>query len=158
MTRAADTLFTVREDYDRKLFGEDWDTAFHHSVVQLVFTSPRVRKYVQTSVAFLTIRVRSPDKDEWWKLILLLQYIISTIQIPLILIVDNMNIVKWWLDTSYAMHPDCRSHTGTMMSLGWGLVAIMSKRKNRFNDINGGVTDIRRRPRYFIEAQGIEVE
>ena len=30
----------------------------------------------------------------------------------LILRVDNLNIVKWWVEASYAMHPDCKSHWG----------------------------------------------
>ena len=47
----------------------------------------------------------------------------------LILRVDKLNIVKWWVDTSYAIHPDCRSHTGVKISLGWGSVSIMSKRQ-----------------------------
>ena len=35
--------------------------------------------------------------------------------------------MKWWVDTSYAMHPDCRIHTGAKISLGWISVARMSK-------------------------------
>ena len=48
---------------------------------------------------------------------------------PLILRVDNLNILKWWVDASYKMQPDCLSHTGAAMYLGWILVASMYKRK-----------------------------
>ena len=46
---------------------------------------------------------------------------------PLILRVDNMNIVKWWVDASHAMHPYCQSYTGATMSLGWVFAASVSK-------------------------------
>ena len=29
-----------------------------------------------------------------------------------------MSVVKWWVDDSYAVHGDCRGHTGAMISLG----------------------------------------
>ena len=67
-TPAADHLFKVREDADRKLLGEYWSTAFQHSSAQLLFYTPHVRKDIQKSVAFLTTRVRTLNKDEWRKL------------------------------------------------------------------------------------------
>ena len=48
---------------------------------------------------------------------------------PLILIVDTINIIKWWVDASYVMHPDCWIHTREAMSLGRILVASMYKRQ-----------------------------
>ena len=48
----------------------------------------------------------------------------------LILRVEKLKIVIWWLGASYAMHPDYRNHTGTTISLVWVLVDIMSKRQN----------------------------
>ena len=85
---------------------------------------------------------------------------------PLILRRDRLNIVSWWVDASYAMHPDFQSHTGMIFSLGWGLVASMYKRQK----INPIITmkaeligAVRVLPeflwsRYFIEAQKLEVE
>jgi hypothetical protein len=51
---------------------------------------------------------------------------------PLILKADSLNIIKWWVDASYATHGDCRGHTGATMSLGRGSVIGMSKKK-KFN-------------------------
>ena len=59
-----------------------------------------------------------------------MQYIRSTIYIPLIMMVDKINIVKCWVDASYEIHTDYRSHIGATISLGWVSVYIMSKRKN----------------------------
>ena len=106
-TPSADHLFTVREDADRKPLDKDRAVTFHNSVAQLIFATPHIGKDIQTAVAFLTTRVRSPDEGDWRKLRQVLQYIRSTIHTPLILRVDKLNIVKWWVDASYAMHTDC---------------------------------------------------
>ena len=31
---------------------------------------------------------------------------------------DSVQIVKWWVDASYAVYSDMKSHTGAAMSLG----------------------------------------
>ena len=33
-----------------------------------------------------------------------------------------MDSVPWWIDASYAVHPNMRGHTGATMSMGNGLV------------------------------------
>ena len=106
MTPSAEYLFTVMEDANRKPLDKDQAITFHNSVAQLIFTTPHVRKDIQTAVAFLTTKLRSPDEGNWRKLRRVLQYIISTIHTPLILRVDKLNIVKWRVDASYAMHPE----------------------------------------------------
>jgi hypothetical protein len=60
---AADHLFTVRPDNERKLLEETRSLAFQSSVVQLLFASTRARKDIHTTVAFLTTRVRELDED-----------------------------------------------------------------------------------------------
>ena len=67
-TPASEHIFTVREDADSKLLDEDQDTEFHHSVAQLLFATPRISKYIQTYVAFLTTRVSISDNYDWCKL------------------------------------------------------------------------------------------
>ena len=93
-TPAAEHLLTVRGDSDRKLLDKDRSTAFHHSVAKLLFSTPCVNKDIQTAVALLTTKVRIPDGGYWQNLQQVLQYIRSTIHIPLILRVDKMKIVK----------------------------------------------------------------
>ena len=84
---------------------------------------------------------------------------------PLILRVDNLNIVKLWVDASYAMHPDCRNHTGAKMSLGWVSVSSMPKRQKlnsrRWIEAeligSDNVLPAFLWPGYFIGAQGFKV-
>jgi hypothetical protein len=49
-----------------------------------------------------------------------MQYLRATVDLPLTLEADNAHIEKWWVDASFAVHPDMKSHTGGMMSLGKG--------------------------------------
>jgi hypothetical protein len=72
-TAASDHLFKVQED-GRKL-SEELADAFHHTVYQLLFAANRARCDIQTAVSFLTTRVKTPDKDDWGKLVRLLKYI-----------------------------------------------------------------------------------
>jgi hypothetical protein len=42
---------------------------------------------------------------------------------------DDLSVVKWFVDTSFAMHPDFRSHTSGMMTFGRGSVQLLSKKQ-----------------------------
>ena len=86
-----------------------------------------VQKDIQTSVAFLKTRVREPDEDYWNKLRRVLECLRGTIKLGLVLREDSLNVIKWWVDASYAIHPDMKGHTGATMSLGGGSVISMSK-------------------------------
>jgi hypothetical protein len=63
-------------------------------------------------------KVKSPDTDDYKKLPRVTKYMRATINMPLTLKADNMQIIKLWVDASYAVHPDMKSHTGGAMSLG----------------------------------------
>jgi hypothetical protein len=116
-------------------------------------------------VAFLTTWVKSPDEDNCIKLKRLLKYSRGTIYMPLVLSADSLNIVKWWVDASYATHGDCRGHTGATMSMGAGSITGISK-KQKINTGSStesepvGVHDVAPqmlRTRYLIEAQGYKL-
>jgi hypothetical protein len=48
---------------------------------------------------------------------------------PLTLEADDNQPFKWWIDASFAVHPDMKSHTGGLLSLGKGGVYGMSTRQ-----------------------------
>ena len=110
-TPAASNLFTVREDSKRELLDETRAQAFHHSVAQLLFTGIRCREDAQKTIDFLTARVRKPDKDDWKKLRRFLGNLKRTIKLPLIIRADGVNVLKWWVDASYAAHDGMQGHT-----------------------------------------------
>ena len=63
------------------------------------------------------------------KLIILLEYLKGTSKLCLRLKADNLQVVKWYVDASFAVHPDYRSHTGAVMTLGEGAIIAMSKKQ-----------------------------
>ena len=48
---------------------------------------------------------------------------------PLILRAVRLNVIKWWVDATYATHEDMRGHTGANVLLGRGSVISMSKKQ-----------------------------
>ena len=81
---------------------------------------------------FITTRVRNPDGKDWVKLNRPLRYVRQTINMPLILRTYILTIIKWWVDASYAAHPDMRRHTGDTMSFGIGSITGIAK-KHKIN-------------------------
>jgi hypothetical protein len=111
--------------------------------------------------------VKQPDEDDWGKLKRMLKYLKGTVRgLKLTLSVYDVSIIQWWVDALYAVHEDCRGHTGAMMSLGKGAVTSFSTKqkingKSSMEDELIGVDDAMPRilwTKYLIEAQGCTVE
>ena len=66
-TPAGDCLFQVCPPPEATFLPEEQANAFHHTTAKLLFLS-RIRRDIQTTVAFLTTRVKHPDNDDWGKL------------------------------------------------------------------------------------------
>jgi hypothetical protein len=123
---AADHLFTVRDPSLAKVLPEEQAMVFHHATAQLLFLSMRVQQDIQPATAFLTMRVRSPDKDDWGKIKRVLSYLKGTLLMPFILSADLLTLSWWWVDAAYAVHDNFRGHTGAGMSFGLGMVLSYS--------------------------------
>jgi hypothetical protein len=117
-TSSVENLFEVRPDESRILLDEKRVQAFHNEVAQLLCVSSRARKDIQTIVALLMTRVKSPGEDDWGEVKWVIIYIRSTINMLLIIRADGLNIVEWWVDASFPTHKDCQARTGATMSLG----------------------------------------
>ena len=61
-----------------------------------------------------------------------MKYLNGTKKLALTLGADNLSVVKWYVDASFAVHPDFKSHTGSVMTLGRGGIQSMS-RKQKLN-------------------------
>jgi hypothetical protein len=118
-TLAANQLFLVN-DKAEKISDEDSEK-YHHLTAKLLYLSKRARPDLQTTVAFLCKRVQQPDVDDWKKLGCCLRYLQGTKELVLTLEADRCGAIQWWIDASFAVHPDMKSHsTGITMSLGKG--------------------------------------
>ena len=117
-TPAAKHLFNT--DLKSAPIDKDHAEAFHHITMQLMYLSQHGRPNLQMAISFLSSSMSFPDKHDWKKLCWLTKYLDATIDLNLTLICDNSGVVTWWVDTSYAVHPNMKGHTGATMSMGTG--------------------------------------
>ena len=76
----------------------------------------RARPDIQNTISVLCGRVKNPNLSDWNKLLRLLQYLHGTVHYKQVINTKNdLNITKWCDDTSFAVHPDFKSHKGAVM-------------------------------------------
>ena len=105
---------------------------FHTFVAKGLFLSKRARPDIQQAIAVLTTRVKAPNEADWQKLLRLMKYLNGTKEKVLTLKIEDINMIKWFVDASFAVHDDFKSHTGTIMTMGKGAVQAIS-RKQKLN-------------------------
>jgi hypothetical protein len=163
---AVDHLFTIRDEKEAKPLDKEQALAFHHTVAQLLFMATRVRQDIQTAVAFLTTRVKSPDKDDWGKLKRVMKYLNGTKYLKLQLSVDDSGLLKWFVDASHNTHWDCKGHGRAMFTMGKG-AAMSYSRKVKLNLRSSTKTELLMSDMYmpemlwslyFIQSKGYEPE
>jgi hypothetical protein len=110
--------------------------------------------------------VRQPNEDDWRKLKQLIKYINGTRKDKIILSVDDLHVIKWYVDAAFAVHPDFKSHTGGNMTYGQGAPISMS-RKQKLNTRSSteaelvGPDDLSVLilwTRLFMQSQGYEID
>jgi hypothetical protein len=160
---AADYLFKIVDEIEE--LDEKSADFFHATVAKLLFLCKRGRPDIQTAIAFLCTRVQQPTRHDQNKLARVIKYLRGTKDLVLRLSAENLNIIKWWVDASYGVHHDMRSHTGGAMSMVTGAVYSTS-RKHKLNTKSSteaelvGIDDVLPQAlwtKYFMEAQGYGV-
>jgi len=161
-TPAADDLFAAGKG--TKLNPKHAEV-FRTFVAKALFACKRARPDIHTAVALLCTRVKNPNLEDWKKLIRLLKYCNGTRQDKLTLSADNLHVIKWSVDSSFAVHPDFKSHTGGCMSLGTG-APITTSRKQKLNTRSSTESELVSVDdmsvmilwtKLFMEAQGYEI-
>ena len=124
------------------------------------------RADVHPTTAVLCTRVKAPRASDKKKLIRVMKYLKQTQDDVLTLSADGCNVIKTYVDASFAVHPDFRSHTGMVMTLGTGAIMTMS-RKQKLNTRSSTeaelvATDDCATPvlwtKLFLEAQGVDIK
>ena len=122
-----ENLFSV--DDKSPLLPKEKAEKFHTVTAQGLFVCKRGRPDISPAIAYLTTRVRNPTVDDWTKLVRMMKYISQTWNDRLTLECDNDMTAKWYVDASFAVHPDFRSHTGASMTLGKGSIINISRKQ-----------------------------
>ena len=126
-TPATSSLFTVTDD-SSELAPKDADL-FRRIVCKLLYVGLRARSDILTALAFLTTRISQPTEYDHRKLRRLLEYLYGTLDMTLTLGADNLGTIYTWVDASYAVHGDMRSHTGGVISFGTGGILCKSSKQ-----------------------------
>ena len=125
-TPALDSLFEIHES---PLLTDVFREEFHSLVAKLLYLAKRVRPDLLVSVSFLSTRVLKPTSQDQSKLDRVLKYLNGTADLGLTLEVGSSISVIGFIDASYGVHADGKSHTGTAITLGSGVVFAKSTKQ-----------------------------
>jgi hypothetical protein len=101
-------------------------------VAKGLFLCKKARPDIQQAILVLCTRVKDPNQADWEKLMRVMKYLNITREENLTLIADDLRVVKWYVDASFAVHPDFKSHTGAMTMLEKGAMQSIA-RKQKMN-------------------------
>ena len=131
-TPAADNLYL---DGRGKRLDARMSEMFHRMVAKGIFICKRGRPDIQPTIAALCTRVADAREGDWKRLIRLMRYLNGTKDLTLKLDANgNMRVIKWYVDASFAVHSDFKSHTGAVMMFDDSKGAVQSiSRKQKLN-------------------------
>ena len=105
---------------------------FQSVIAKHLYVSKRARRDIELPIAFLCTRVACSTEQDWLNLKRVLEYLYGTLEKILMLGADKIQKMKTWVDTSYAVHKDMKSHTGGVVSFGRG-AALSKSSKHKLN-------------------------
>jgi hypothetical protein len=73
--------------------------------------------------------VKEPSENDWEKLLRMMIYLNGSRNEVLFLSADDLHVIKWYVDASFAVHGDFKSHTGGAMSYGTGVPISISRKQ-----------------------------
>ena len=109
-------MFVVDEDCEK--LSKEKSEKFHKIIAKMLFATKRAWADTVTAISYLTKIVRELDQSDWLKMVHLFKYVRFTKDLPLTLSVDNSLMLKWYIDGSYAVHPNILGHTRGGLTMG----------------------------------------
>ncbi|KAG7373398.1 reverse transcriptase RNA-dependent DNA polymerase [Nitzschia inconspicua] len=132
------TIGKSKQPWNEKLFridkksnklDEERAKEFHTFVMKGMFLCKRGRQDIQTGIAFLATQTNEPTEEDWNKLCKLMSYLKCTSEEVTRVEADDEARIYWWVDASFSVHRDMKSHTGAVMSLGKGVICSTSTKQ-----------------------------
>lgn len=164
-TPAANNLFNPCTPSTARLLTTDEKEKFHSIVAKLLYMAKRARPDILLPVNYLTSRVKGPTVADHNKLDRVIKYLRGTKNMRLHLSAKDGICVDAYVDASYAVHPDAKSHTGVVMGLGQGSTYCKSSKQKlvakssteaELIGVSDGLTQILW-TRNFLQGQGYDV-
>jgi hypothetical protein len=125
-TPAQEYLFEIRNSPPLSVEAK---ATFHTMVAKLLYLAKRTRPDILLAVSFLTTRVISPDEDDQAKLHRVIKYLNAFPDVGITLIANAPASVFAYVDASYGVHQDGKSHSGLSITLGSGPIMIKSSKQ-----------------------------
>jgi len=125
-TPASLDLFDI--DTNSPLLSAELKERFHRGTAQCLYLATHVRPDILCAVSFLTTRVQAPTEDDSTKLFRLLRYLNGTRELGMVLGADDDGNyhLSAYVDASFGVHVDGKSHTGMFITLGRGPILAKS--------------------------------
>jgi histone deacetylase 1/2 len=128
MTPANSNLFSISAS--AVMLGFVRKKRFHSFVAKSLYLGKRIRPDILVAVSFLCTRVTKATEEDELKLDRLIQYVSATRNQPLILSASDQVSVIAYVDASYGVHDDGKSHTGAVITLGAGAIYARSSKQH----------------------------
>jgi hypothetical protein len=122
---------SLLEEGKGKLLEENRKEVYHSFMAKGIFVSKRARTDIHPTVTVLSTRVKGPKETDWKKLVRMMRYLHTTKGLYLTLYAYDISKGVWYVDASFAVHPDYKSHTGgvLIMGRGPGALQVLSKKQ-----------------------------
>jgi histone deacetylase 1/2 len=127
-TPAGADLFNNKAE-DRQLESEEREK-FHSLVMKLQYLAKRTRPDILLPVVYLSSRVLKSTERDMRKLLRIVKYLRGTKELTLNLTPNEGFLELFaYVDASFAVHHDLRSHTGAVITFGAGGIFFKSTRQ-----------------------------
>ena len=117
-------------DLENEILLDSEQSDTYHSMVQkLMYLCKRARPDIEPALSYLCTKVSKPNQGDRAKLYRVLDYLKATKDDKRIIGATSLNKLMTWVDASYTMYDNMRSHTGGMMSFGIGALYTKSTKQ-----------------------------
>lgn len=130
-TPAAPWLFKIKKNAKTAVaLCEKFTSFFRKYTMKNLWASKRSRPDFETTMGFLTTRMKEPTKDDWHKLVRLMSFVKATVEDVRIIGADDLHSMLTMIDSAHAVHEkDMRGHTGSVVTMGTGVIDTKSSKQ-----------------------------
>ena len=134
--------------------------------MKYMFLAKRARLDILLAISFLSTHVMKANEEDWKKLVRRISYLKNSKELVLCIEADNVQELKWYVDSSLGTHKDMKSNTRSAFTLGNGAiwnestkqkVNARSSTEAELISIDNNISKIICMER-FIESQGFDID